>query len=84
MNTDDEPLKTPNQCYRLKAYLSAMGSCTSLEARRLLDILEPASRICELRKQGLSILTIRIPVIAANGGTRQVAQYILKTGGLAK
>jgi len=84
MNIDDNQLKIPNQCNRLKAYLSAMGSCTTIEARQLLDIWEPASRVVELKRQGIDIVTRRVLMETPHGGTRRVAQYILKTGGLAQ
>ena len=49
-------------------YLQANGSMTTLDARNQLFIMHPASRVQELREQGLSIVTVRV---------HRIAKYVL-------
>ena len=49
-------------------YLQANGSMTTLDARNELYIMHPASRVQELREQGLSIVTVRV---------HRIARYVL-------
>lgn len=53
-------------------------SLTTLEARRELDVLHPAARIMELRKQGYDIQTVRVPDLTSEGFAHYVARYILR------
>ncbi|MBI4804619.1 MAG: helix-turn-helix domain-containing protein [Desulfovibrio sp.] len=53
-------------------------SLTTLEARRELDVLHPAARVMELRKQGYDIQTIRVPDLTSEGRAHNVARYILR------
>lgn len=55
-------------------------SLTTLEARRELDVMHPAARIMELRKQGYDIDTLRVPDLTAEGHTHNVARYLLRQG----
>lgn len=50
---------------------------TTLEARRNLDVLHPAMRVCELRKDGYQIDTIRIQQETDGGVAHNVAKYVL-------
>ena len=59
-------------------------SLTTLEARRLLDVLHPAARIMELRRQGYDIQTVRVPDLTAEGRAHNVARYILREGKAAE
>lgn len=54
-------------------------SLTTLEARRDLDVLHPAARVMELRKQGHDIQTVRVPDVTAEGRAHNVARYILRS-----
>ncbi|MFC1513098.1 helix-turn-helix domain-containing protein [Thermodesulfobacteriota bacterium] len=66
------------QCQRLLGYLRFHGSITTIVARRDLDIIHPAGRICELRKAGYGIDTVWTTDINENGKEHRVANYILK------
>ena len=61
---------------RILQYLQKGLSITTLEARQRLDILHPAARIMELRKQNYSIKTHWETVETALGKHR-VAKYFL-------
>lgn len=73
-------MSQPTQRRRLLGYLKACGSITTVEARSALDIMEPGTRICELRRQGASIATTWTTAPTANGGLRRIARYVLLTG----
>lgn len=53
------------------------GPVTTLEARRNLDVLHPAMRVCELRKEGYRIETVRVQQETEGGKAHSVARYIL-------
>jgi len=61
---------------RLLAHLQT-APLDTLEARKLLDILMPAARICELRKQGKRIDTVRVMRTTDEGKLHSVALYVL-------
>lgn len=50
---------------------------TTLEIRSQLDILSPASRVIELRRQGKNITTVRVDRQTDAGRTHRVALYVL-------
>lgn len=54
------------------------GSLTTLEARRLLDVLHPAARVMELRRLGHNIATVWTTDITSEGNEHRVARYILR------
>ncbi|WP_211236363.1 helix-turn-helix domain-containing protein [Desulfovibrio inopinatus] len=54
------------------------GSLTTLEARRLLNVLHPAARVQELRQLGFDIVTVRCEYITQEGRLLRVARYILR------
>ena len=54
---------------RILAWLRRYGTMTTLEARNELSIMHPGGRIMELRRQGHSIVTIRLET--------RVAKYVL-------
>jgi hypothetical protein len=60
--------------------LRQCASVTTLEARRFLDILHPAARAMELRRQGLSIITHWLTVMTEVGAKHRVALYALQRG----
>jgi hypothetical protein len=51
-----------NQRAVILTHLKRRGSISTAEARRLYSVMSPASRILELRRQGLGIITRRDPV----------------------
>lgn len=61
---------------RLLAHLKA-APLDTLEARKILDILMPAARVCELRKQGNRIDTVRVMRPTDEGKLHSVALYVL-------
>lgn len=52
---------------------------TTLEARRLLDVLHPAARVQELRDRGYQIMTAWKQDYTAEGRQHRVAQYVLQS-----
>ncbi|WP_084312177.1 helix-turn-helix domain-containing protein [Desulfobulbus elongatus] len=53
-------------------------SLTTLEARRALDVMHPAARVMELRRQGHPIETVWTDELSDAGGWHRVARYILR------
>jgi len=58
-----------DQKARILQYLQSNGSMTTLEARNVLSIMHPASRVQMLREEGHNIQTIRLE--------NRVARYVL-------
>lgn len=56
-----------------------IGSVTTLEARRELEVLAPAARIWELRALGYAIDTVRVSQATETGITHNVAMYVLRS-----
>lgn len=67
-----------NQRERLLAALRRLGSVTTIEARRYLDILAPHARIWELRARGHAIETVMVYQDTDAGKPHRVGKYILK------
>ncbi|OGT07193.1 MAG: hypothetical protein A2X78_03850 [Gammaproteobacteria bacterium GWE2_37_16] len=77
-NIDDTAL--PSQRQRLLDWLRK-EPITTLQARRLLNILSPAPRVHELRhKDGHNIVTNKIEDITSEGKPHRVGQYVLLSG----
>jgi hypothetical protein len=74
-------ISTAAQCARFHAYLQKYNTCTTHEARDKLNILHPAGRIMELRRQGHEIVTYWISQPDHLGRPHRVAQYVLFAGG---
>ena len=53
---------------------------TTLELRRLHDVLHPAARVMELRERGESIQTMWITDHTSEGKPHRVARYVLVPG----
>ncbi|MFM8342486.1 MAG: helix-turn-helix domain-containing protein [Methylomonas sp.] len=72
--------KARPQTERLLDYLRTYKSISTLEARAILDILAPATRIKDLREDGHKIVTHwseeDTPL-----STHKVARYVLMAGG---
>ena len=71
------PNTTAAQRARVLRHLRAYRALTTLEARRLLDVMHPAARVMELRKQGFQILTNWKYDLTSEGGKHRVAEYVL-------
>ena len=65
-----------SQRTRLIEHLQEHGSITTIEARRDLDIMMPAARIYELRKQGYKIDTVWTSDTTEQGKQHRVACYV--------
>ncbi len=65
-----------SQRARLIKHFQEHGSITTIEARRDLDIMMPAARIYELRKQGYKIDTIWTNDTTEQGKQHRVARYV--------
>jgi hypothetical protein len=65
-----------SQRMRLLARLREANVSTT-EARRELDIMHPAARVQELRKQGNLINTVTIAEHTSSQGIRHIARYVL-------
>ncbi len=75
-------MKTPGngsaaQRARIRSWLRKHRRLTTLEARSRLDVLHPAARIQELRKEGLNIVTHWRTDTTPEGRPHRVAQYVL-------
>lgn len=65
------------QCARLLAALHELGSITTFEASRHLDVYHPPARAKELRQDGHRITTLRRTVVTEAGARHRVGVYLL-------
>lgn len=65
------------QCARLLAYLRKHKSCSSIEATRELDIIDPRRRIKDLREQGHRIDMVWSHEPTPCGRIHRVGRYYL-------
>lgn len=65
-----------SQRARIVAYLQEHCTITTLEARRDLDVMHPAGRIDELRKEGYEIDTVWTNDTTEQGKQHRVARYV--------
>lgn len=72
--------KRPNQCKRIMDYLQKNKSLTQLDAINKLGILRLASRISELRREGVDIKAERITVFNRWQEKATITQYSLVKG----
>lgn len=72
--------RAADQRSRLYAYLKEHKHISTLTARTELDILAPAPRILELRRDGVNIVT-QWKVEDTPKGTHRIADYVLLSGG---
>lgn len=78
---DEEACPAPAQRSRRLQALRC-ESLIPLEARRLLDVLHPAARVMELRRDGYNIVTVWATDTTPEGNPHRVARYILRGGGV--
>ena len=71
MNINDNAKSSASQCAKIKAWLLQGHKLTSLEALKLFGCMRLASRIHDLREQGLHIHKERIQVSSG----KYVTQY---------
>jgi hypothetical protein len=77
IDTPSDSNSLPAQRQRLLNYLCGHGSLTTIEARRFLDIMHPAMRVLELKRQGHRIETHWINDVTEAGKSHRVARYLL-------
>lgn len=65
---------------RLLEYLRQHQRITTLEARKKLDVMHPAGRVQELRKEGIDIITCWRIDFTPEGKPHRVAEYVLMVG----
>ena len=75
--TNDSGNSAPAQRFRLIDWLLKRGHIDTVEARRELDILSPASRIMELRKGDFKIETVWIDRETHAGKRHRIGRYVL-------
>lgn len=68
-------MKKTNQCDRILFYLRHYGSITQLEAMRDLGIMRLASRVSDLRRQGIDIQSETVAVKNRMGHTCYIRRY---------
>ena len=64
---------------RLAAALERLGSVTTFESMRHLDIYDPAPRKLELLAAGYDIALVWDQVITESGETHRIGRYVLMT-----
>lgn len=74
--TQNNDNSATSQRARLVEALQEHGSITTIEARRDLDIMMPATRIFELREQGFKIDTVWTDDTTEQGKQHRVARYV--------
>jgi Helix-turn-helix domain len=72
------------QCSRLLAALRRLGSVTTFEASRYLDIYHPPARKLNLVQQGYQIDTVRCIERTESGTPHRVGEYLLVGEPLSK
>jgi hypothetical protein len=67
----------------LATALQSGWAISTIEARRFLDILHPAGRALELRRDGMEIVTHWQAVVTEAGARHRVGLYVLGRGAAA-
>lgn len=67
-----------NQCERILFYLRHFGSITQLDALRDLGIMRLASRVSDLRKQGVDIKSETVAVKNRMGENCYIKRYYIE------
>ena len=67
-----------NHCEKIMQYMKLHGSITQRQATRYIGCMRLASRICDLRKEGIKIKTEKIRVRCRGGNYEHVARYSLE------
>lgn len=72
---------TESQQQRILNHLRNVGPLTTTDARKVLDVLMPATRIFELREAGHNIVT-HWKTVDTGKGRHRVAEYVLMPEGV--
>ena len=75
MKATNEANVRPTQCNRIDEYIREFGSITQLEALRDLGVMRLASRISEMRKNGIDVKDRWKDVKNRYGENCQVKEY---------
>lgn len=75
MKATNEANVRPTQCNRIDEYIREFGSITQLEALRDLGVMRLASRISEMRKNGIEVKDKWKDVKNRYGEKCQVKEY---------
>lgn len=73
-------LEAPRQRERLLAALQTLGSVSTFEAMRHLDIFDPRPRKLELVRQGHNIITLRRRIETEAGVSHCIGIYVMARG----
>lgn len=68
------------QRLRLREALETLGSVTTFEAMRHLDIFDPRPRKLELVREGVDIITLRRDEPTESGERHRIGVYMLRKG----
>jgi hypothetical protein len=69
-----------SQCARFLAYLLT-SPCTTIQARKELDIMNPSARVQELKAAGYDIISTPTTCDSGKAKHSRVARYVLLSGG---
>lgn len=72
-------INCPAQRQRLLLALQLLGSITTYEASRYLDLYDPRARKKELLREGHPIDTIPARVVTESGEVHRIGRYVLMT-----
>lgn len=72
-------INCPAQRLRLLLALQLLGSVTTYEASRYLDLYDPRARKKELCKEGHAIDTLPSRVVTESGEVHRIGRYVLMT-----
>lgn len=70
-----------SQCARILAAMQRLGSITTVECTRFLDVVHPPRRVMELRERGFNIETTWVRHPTECGRLHRVGLYVLAKGG---
>lgn len=65
---------------RLRETLETLGSVTTFEAMRYLDVFDPRPRKLELVREGMDIITLRRDEPTESGERHRIGLYVLRKG----
>lgn len=68
-----------NQRIKLTNWLIKHGSITTAQARDYLDVMSPAARIMELRREGVEITLVWDDWTSEHGIKHRIGRYVLKS-----
>ncbi len=71
-----------SQCTRILAALQRLGSVTTIECTRFLDVVHPPRRVMELRDRGHDIETTWVHHPTECGRMHRVGLYVLNGSGV--